>query len=99
MKKTIAPLLAVVLTAGLAQADDKPAAKDEAAKPQVVKFDLVTSGHFIVKAKVNGKGPYNLIFDTGAPTTLVTPSLLLRSIISSSISALVTGSSPADGSS
>jgi hypothetical protein len=73
MKKTIAPLLAVVLAAGVARADDKPAAKEEAAKPQVVKFDLVTSGHFIVKAKINGHGPYNLIFDTGAPTSLITP--------------------------
>jgi membrane-associated protease RseP (regulator of RpoE activity) len=66
-------LLAVVLSAGLARADDKPAAKEEAPKPQAVKFDLVTSGHFIVKAKINGHGPYNLIFDTGAPTSLITP--------------------------
>ena len=74
MKKTILSLLVVGLSVGLVQADDKPAAKDDA-KPQVVKFDLVSSGHFIVKAKVNGKGPYNLIFDTGAPTTLVTPKI------------------------
>ena len=72
MKKTISALLAVVLSAGLVWADDKPAAK-EAPKPQAVKFDLVTSGHFIVKAKINGHGPYNLIFDTGAPTSLITP--------------------------
>src|SRR5262245_23192437 len=70
--KTTTPFLAVVLFAGLLWADDKPAAK-EAPKPQAVKFDLVSSGHFIVKAKVNGHGPYNLIFDTGAPTSLVTP--------------------------
>jgi hypothetical protein len=72
MKKTMT-LLAVVLTAGLVWADDKPA--KEAPKPQVVKFDLVTSGHFIVKAKLNGHGPYNLIFDTGAPTSLITPKI------------------------
>jgi hypothetical protein len=65
------PLLAVALTAGLVWADDKPT--KEPPKPQVVKFDLVTSGHFIVKAKLNGHGPYNLIFDTGAPTSLITP--------------------------
>lgn len=70
--KSTTPFLAVVLSAGLVCADDKPAAK-EAPKPQAVKFDLVSSGHFIVKAKVNGHGPYNLIFDTGAPTSLVTP--------------------------
>ena len=73
MKKLILPLLIAGLSVGGVRADDKPAKDD--AKPQVVKFDLVSSGHFIVKAKVNGKGPYNLIFDTGAPTTLVTPKI------------------------
>ena len=72
MKKLILSLLAVALAVGVAPADDKPAAKD-APKPQAVKFDLVSSGHFIVKVKLNGHGPYNLIFDTGAPTSLVTP--------------------------
>jgi hypothetical protein len=72
MKKIILSLLAVALCVGFAPADDKPAAKD-APKPQTVKFDLVSSGHFIVKVKLNGHGPYNLIFDTGAPTSLITP--------------------------
>ena len=70
MKKTLTAFLAVVLSAGLARADDKP---KDAPKPETVKFDLVTSGHFIVKVKLNGHGPYNLIFDTGAPTSLITP--------------------------
>jgi hypothetical protein len=74
MKKTILSLLVAGLAVGPAWADDKADAK-EPAKPQAVKFDLVSSGHFIVKAKINGKGPYNLIFDTGAPTTLVTPKI------------------------
>src|SRR5207253_7819976 len=29
------------------------------------------SGHMAVQVKVNGKGPYRLIFDTGAPIILV----------------------------
>jgi hypothetical protein len=29
------------------------------------------SGHFAVQVKVNGKGPYRLIFDTGAPMILL----------------------------
>ena len=53
-------------------ADDKPVLK-EAPKPQTVKFDLFESGHFVVKVKLNGHGPYNLIFDTGSPTTMITP--------------------------
>src|SRR5262245_57105634 len=72
MKKFLTPFLAVGLSAGLLRGDDKPAEKDPP-KPQAVKFDLVTSGHFIVKVKLNGHGPYNLIFDTGAPTSLITP--------------------------
>jgi len=40
-------------------------------KPVKVPFELLKSGHMAVKVKVNGKGPYRLIFDTGAPTMLV----------------------------
>jgi hypothetical protein len=29
------------------------------------------TGHFLVSVKLNGKGPYKLIFDTGAPTMLI----------------------------
>jgi membrane-associated protease RseP (regulator of RpoE activity) len=68
MKKILAALLLVPLSAGLSAADTKVEPK-----PQAVKFELVPSGHFIVKVKVNGHGPYNLIFDTGAPSTLITP--------------------------
>jgi membrane-associated protease RseP (regulator of RpoE activity) len=70
MKNTLAA--ALLFVAGFAWADDKP---KEDAKPQKVKFDLVSSGHFIVKVKLNGHGPYNLIFDTGAPTCLITPKI------------------------
>jgi membrane-associated protease RseP (regulator of RpoE activity) len=72
MKKFIAAIAIVALFSGFAPAQDKPDPK-EAPKPQSVKFELVPSGHFIVKVKLNGSGPYNLIFDTGAPTTLITP--------------------------
>lgn len=41
------------------------------AKPVVVPFEMLRSGHMAVVVKVNGKGPYKLIFDTGAPTTLI----------------------------
>src|SRR4051812_48329723 len=72
MKYTITTLLTVALCVGFVRAEDKP---KEAPKPQTVKFDLVSSGHFIVKVKLNGHGPYNLIFDTGAPTSLITPKI------------------------
>ena len=50
-----------------APADDR----EQQAKPVVVPFELLPSGHMTVMVKVNGKGPYRLIFDTGAPITLL----------------------------
>src|SRR5436309_12408120 len=40
-------------------------------KPVVVPFETLPSGHMAVMVKVNGKGTYKLIFDTGAPITLM----------------------------
>jgi hypothetical protein len=61
-----------------ASAEDKPAADKTAEekkkldeKPVTVPFELLKSRHMAVMVKVNGKGPYKLIFDTGAPTNLV----------------------------
>ncbi len=56
---------ALLLAAALAaRAEDAP-------KPVVVPFEILPSGHITVMAKVNGKGPYKLIFDTGAPMALL----------------------------
>jgi Aspartyl protease/PDZ domain len=46
-----------------------PARADEA--PVKVSFDMLPSRHLVVQAKVNGKGPYRFIFDTGAPIMLL----------------------------
>jgi hypothetical protein len=40
-------------------------------KPVTVPFELLKSRHMAVQVKLNGKGPYRLIFDTGAPLTLI----------------------------
>jgi len=73
-------IFAAVRTAGLAlaliqpvwsiRAEDPPLIKP-AAQPAKVPFELLKTGHMTVMVKVNGKGPYKLIFDTGAPITLV----------------------------
>jgi membrane-associated protease RseP (regulator of RpoE activity) len=47
------------------------AARADALKATVVPFELLPSGHMAVMVKVNGEGPYRLIFDTGAPITLL----------------------------
>jgi hypothetical protein len=75
----LSAVLGLLLT-GISQADTpalgkepakKESAKKEPGKPIVVPFELLASGHMAVQVKVNGKGPYRLIFDTGAPTVLV----------------------------
>jgi hypothetical protein len=40
-------------------------------KSFTVPFDTIKTQHMIVKVKINGHGPYTLIFDTGAPDSLV----------------------------
>jgi membrane-associated protease RseP (regulator of RpoE activity) len=52
-----------------------PALAQEKPKKIVVPFDLIRSRHMIVDVVVNGKGPFTLIFDTGAPATLIGPTL------------------------
>jgi hypothetical protein len=37
----------------------------------VVPFEIIDSKHMAVQIKVNGKGPYRVIFDTGAPISLL----------------------------
>jgi PDZ domain-containing protein/aspartyl protease len=63
-------LLALVFGAFLPPlAAEEPARTD--AKPIVVPFELLKSRHMAVEVKINGNGPYRLIFDTGAPTNLI----------------------------
>jgi hypothetical protein len=64
LRRYAAFLLGVVLPAAPARAEGPP-------KPVTVPFEILKSGHMAVQVKVNGKGPYRLIFDTGAPITLV----------------------------
>jgi len=56
-------LLAVALTV---RADE--ASKEKAV---TVPFELLKTKHLAIMVKINGKGPYRLIFDTGAPITLL----------------------------
>lgn len=43
---------------------DRPAVEQ---KPFAVPFHLTATKHIMVRCKVNGRGPYNLVMDTGAP--------------------------------
>jgi PDZ domain/Aspartyl protease len=49
-----------------------PAGGGQAAlKPIAVPFKTLITQHMTVELKINGKGPYRVIFDTGAPVTLI----------------------------
>jgi hypothetical protein len=67
----------LVLAAGLvgvpaAAVGADPAPEKAAVEmPVTVPFELLKSRHMAVQVKLNGKGPYRLIFDTGAPLTLI----------------------------
>lgn len=56
-------ILVLFLLPGLLWADEPKATKTT--------FELLKTQHMVVEAKINGKGPYRLIFDTGAPVTLL----------------------------
>ena len=50
----------------------QPTAKPDKAKTKaVVPFEMLPTNHMLVEARINGKGPYHLIFDLGAPVTLL----------------------------
>jgi hypothetical protein len=40
-------------------------------EPVTVPFHLLLTKHIVVQIKINGKGPYRVIFDTGAPFSLI----------------------------
>jgi membrane-associated protease RseP (regulator of RpoE activity) len=50
-----------------------PAWADEPAKPEKIEvpYRLTVAKHILVRAKINGKGPFNFILDTGAPALFV----------------------------
>src|SRR5947199_3955101 len=52
---------------------------DEDKKPEAttynVPYRLTVPKHVLVRAKINGKGPFNFILDTGAPALFVSTAL------------------------
>jgi hypothetical protein len=58
-------------TATAPQVDTSRAAAKGTAKRVVVPFEMLPTNHMVVRARINGEGPYRLIFDLGAPITLL----------------------------
>jgi hypothetical protein len=59
--------LALALVPAFLVAQEPPPASRVVTLP----FELVASNHMVVQAKINGKGPFRLIFDSGAPVSLL----------------------------
>src|SRR5262249_25534881 len=55
-------------------ADDAPK-KNEDGKTYQVPYRLTVPKHIMIRAKLNGKGPFNFILDTGPPAMFLTPAL------------------------
>ena len=66
---------ALWLSAGLALALVPPLRADEPRKTDLktyqVPYQITKTHHILVRAKLNGKGPFNFIMDTGAPALFV----------------------------
>ena len=69
----LAVLPALLLVPLHLQADDKAVSKDgvKSAPSFRVPFQLTDTKHILVRARINGKGPFHFIMDTGAPTLFV----------------------------
>ncbi len=70
-------LLAILVgLAPAARAADPPTPKSEAVKvaekEYAIPYRLTDTKHVLVRVKINGKGPFNLILDTGAPSVFIT---------------------------
>ncbi len=71
-----AALLTTGLTLTLARAQQAPPPPPAPAPVKVetkavIPFEVLSTNHMLVKARINGKGPYHLVFDLGAPITLL----------------------------
>ena len=66
MRWQYALVICLGLAPGASAADPKPPARYE------IPYRLTDTKHVLVRAKINGKGPFNLILDTGAPAVFIT---------------------------
>jgi hypothetical protein len=65
-------LAAPLLLAGLAPVyADRPAVKEKEGPTYQIPYRLTDTLHVMVRVKINGKGPFHFLLDTGAPIVLV----------------------------
>ena len=72
MNRRLARLGLLLALSALAPVPAPEAARDPAAgRTYQVPYRLTETNHFLVRARVNGKGPFNFLVDTGAPALYV----------------------------
>jgi hypothetical protein len=70
-------VVALVFLASVAAGDDRPSKgtavgkEAQAKKSFEVPYKFTSARHIVVRLKINGKGPFNFILDTGAPALFV----------------------------
>lgn len=75
MRRSLAPpafLAGFLFVLSAAPAADPVPAKGEKGKRVEIPYRLTDTKHVMVRVKINGKGPFNLILDTGAPAVFIT---------------------------
>jgi hypothetical protein len=65
-------LLALAVGIPRAMAQEAKPAHDEAKNTFAIPYRLTDTKHVLVRAKLNGRGPFNFIMDTGAPAVFIT---------------------------
>src|SRR5262249_24799626 len=76
----LCPLLALALWSGASTFGAEDAqTKEEDGKTYQVPFRLTVPKHIMIRAKLNGKGPFNFILDTGAPAMFLTKAIAEKS--------------------
>src|SRR5262249_9118420 len=68
LMRTVGAGLIVLALAHAVFADES---KQSERKTFQIPYRLTSTNHILVRAKINGKGPYNFILDTGAPAVFV----------------------------
>lgn len=71
-RRLILALALGLMTLVATRADDKPKPDAKKADAVAVPYKLTGTNHLMVRTKLNGKGPFNLIVDTGAPAVFIT---------------------------
>src|SRR6266403_712732 len=64
-------LLLCLAPAGVGAAPAVKAIEKKDLKSYEIPYKFTAANHIVVRAKINGKGPFNFVLDTGAPALFV----------------------------